>query len=73
MLQLVYFKEDKDYENWDPHWEVIKTVLASICLDILLAGSEIFHKIRLEMRKRKQTELTSDTEFGVDGRFEFER
>ena len=54
-MNMVLFKEDKDYENWDPHWEVIKTTVASICLDLLLGGSEIFHKIRLELRKRKQT------------------
>ena len=55
LLTLIFFEDDKDYENWDPHREVIKTTVASICLDLLLAGSEIFHRIRLELRKRKQT------------------
>ena len=54
LLSTVYFQED-DYKNWDPHVKVTKAVLASICLDVLLAGSELFHKVRLEMRKRRQT------------------
>ena len=54
LLSTVYFQED-DYKNWDPHLKLTKAVLASICLDVLLAGSEIFHKVRLEMRKRRQT------------------
>ena len=54
LLSTVYFQED-DYKNWDPHLELTKAVLASICLDVLLAGSELFHKVRLEMRKRRQT------------------
>ena len=57
----MYFQED-DYKNWDPHLELTKTVLASICLDVLLAGSEIFHKVRLELRKRKQTTEAQDVE-----------
>ena len=54
LLSTLYFQED-DYKNWDPHLELTKAVLASICLDVLLAGSELFHKVRLEMRKRRQT------------------
>ena len=54
LLSTLYFQED-DYKNWDPHLKLTKAVLASICLDVLLAGSELFHKVRLEMRKRRQT------------------
>jgi len=49
--RLLYFSSD-DYQHWDPQGDLWKTVLASICLDLLLAGSEIFHKIRLVHRKR---------------------
>ena len=49
--RLLYFSSD-DYQHWDPQGDLWKTVLASIYLDLLLAGSEIFHKIRLVHRKR---------------------
>ena len=41
----------KDYRNYDPTSEFLKYVLAAIILDLLLAGSEIVHKLRLVWSK----------------------
>ena len=58
LLSTIFFQGDEgdDYKNWDPDRKVIKAVLASISLDVLLAGSEIFHKVRLEWKKRREVE-----------------
>ena len=50
-LLMTFFFRENDYQTWDPEKIVIETVLASIILDLLLAGSEIFHKIRLHYFK----------------------
>jgi len=52
LLQTMFFRED-DYQNWDPERRLIETVMASAILDITLAGSELFHKIRLHHKKRE--------------------
>jgi hypothetical protein len=41
------FFRDGDYQYWDAGDKVLKAVLASLILDLILAGSELFHKIRL--------------------------
>ena len=51
-LLMTFFFRENDYQTWDPEKIVIETVLASIILDLLLAGSEIFHKIRLHYFKK---------------------
>ena len=53
---MFFQDDDDDFKTWDPDRKVIKAVLASISLDVLLAGSEIFHKVRLEWRKRREDE-----------------
>ena len=37
LVKAVYFNED-DYQNWDVDNKLIKVVLASIVLDLVLAG-----------------------------------
>ena len=54
-LLMTFFLRENDYQTWDPEKIVIETVLASIILDLLLAGSEIFHKIRLHYFKNSNT------------------
>ena len=54
-LLMTFFFRENDYQTWDPEKIVIETVLASIILDLLLAGSEIFHKIRLHYFKNSNT------------------
>ena len=46
----------------DPHGTLLKHVLASVILDIGLAGSEIFHRILLHLRKRGQNVNQTQTE-----------
>ena len=38
-------------QDWDTPAVVWKTVLASVLLDFLLAGSEIFHRVKLHYTK----------------------
>ena len=58
LIKTIFFQEN-DYQKWDPERIVIETVCASVVLDILLAGSEIFHRIRLHYKRRGETQLTS--------------
>lgn len=51
LIKTIFFREN-DYQNWDPEKILIETVIASVILDVLLAGSELFHKIRLHYKKR---------------------
>lgn len=46
-LVAVTFFRGGDYQYWDAGDKVLKAVLASLILDLILAGSELFHKIRL--------------------------
>lgn len=55
-LIATFFFRGNEYNLWDPTWTIVKTVLASIILDIVLAGSEIFHKIRLHTKKEIKTD-----------------
>lgn len=41
------FFRGNDYLFWDSGDKVLKAVLASLILDLILAGSELFHKVRL--------------------------
>ncbi|XP_059093915.1 uncharacterized protein LOC131888962 [Tigriopus californicus] len=38
---------DQDHELYDYNYELIPTVISAVVLDLLLAGSEIVHKIRI--------------------------
>ncbi len=53
-LIATFFFRGNEFNLWDPTWTIIKSVLASSILDIILAGSEIFHKIRLHVKKEVQ-------------------
>ena len=46
LVASAFFRGD-DYQYWDAGDKVLKAVLASLILDLILAGSELFHKIRL--------------------------
>lgn len=46
-LNETVLSKDKDYRNYDSSFRFMEYVLAAIILDILLAGSEIVHKLRL--------------------------
>lgn len=54
LLKAVYFSEE-DYRKWDVDNKLIKVVLASIVLDLVLAGSELFHKLRLVYAQKSTT------------------
>jgi hypothetical protein len=41
-----------DYKLWDHQGSIMETIIASIVLDLILAGAEIFHKARLVLRGR---------------------
>ena len=58
----MFFRED-DYQNWDPERRLIETVMASAILDITLAGSELFHKIRLHQKKRETNAAQPTTSY----------
>ena len=46
---------ENDYKVWESvHGSLMKTIIASIILDLILAGSELFHKARLVSRGRKR-------------------
>ena len=47
---MIQFEVHIDVEGWQVPANVLKTVLASIVLDILFAGSEVFHRVRLMLR-----------------------
>lgn len=55
LVNITYFDDNgEDFKNYvDPNGTVWKNVLASVILDIGLAGSEIFHKILLYVRSKK--------------------
>lgn len=55
LVATVFFRGD-DYQWWDPSGNILKTVLASLILDLFLAGSEIFHKIRLFYNQEMKVE-----------------
>ncbi len=48
---------EEDYKHYDPDGIVWNTVLASVILDILLAGSELVHKVRLHFVNKRNREL----------------
>lgn len=54
LVNITYFDDNgEDFKNYvDPNGTVLKNVLASVILDIGLAGSEIFHKILLHIRSK---------------------
>ena len=56
LINITYFANGRqDFKNCvDPHGTLLKHVLTSVILDIALAGSEIFHRILLHLRKRNQ-------------------
>ena len=56
LINITYFANGRqDFKNCvDPHGTLLKHVLTSVILDIGLAGSEIFHRILLHLRKRSQ-------------------
>jgi hypothetical protein len=58
LVATVFFRHD-EYKIWDAQDIVIETVLASAILDILLAGSEVFHKVRLYHKNRSETHPTA--------------
>ncbi len=41
---------------WDADDKILKSVLAAIILDLVLAGSELFHKVRLYFLKDTKVE-----------------
>ena len=47
LVDIIYFEKDgEDFKSYvDPTNKFLDNVLASVILDILLAGSEMFHKI----------------------------
>ena len=49
---------------WDPQHEVLYALISSITLDVILAGSEIFHKARLILGSRSSApvEVKNDYE-----------
>jgi len=51
LVKTLYFGDD-DYKIWDAQEIAMETTLASLILDLLLAGSELFHKVRLHKRKK---------------------
>ena len=59
LVKLIGFSSE-DHQLWDPNGDLWKTVLASICLDILLAGSEIFHKARLLYKQHNRTNVQEE-------------
>ena len=56
LINITYFADGReDFKNCvDPNGTLLKNVMASVILDIGLAGSEIFHRILLHLRKRSQ-------------------
>lgn len=46
-LGLTLIDPLRDFDSYDPNHRFIKTVIASIVLDLLIASSEILHKLRL--------------------------
>jgi len=44
-----------DVDDWSVPQYILNTVIASIVLDFCLAGSEIFHRIRVKIRSRSAT------------------
>ena len=46
LVDISYLKSDRfNFKTYvDPNQELLKNVLASVILDIILAGSELFHK-----------------------------
>ena len=55
LVATSYFRGD-DYQFWDAEDKVLKSVLASLILDLVLAGSELFHKVRLYFHKEVKVE-----------------
>jgi len=43
-------------EGWDSDRKVWGVVIASVVLDFVLAGSEIFHRIRLHQKRKEAAE-----------------
>ena len=55
LIATSYFRGN-DYMFWDTKDKVLKSVLAAVILDLVLAGSEIFHKLRLHFLKESKVE-----------------
>jgi len=58
---VIQFEVHIDVEGWQVPANVLNTVLASIVLDILFAGSEVFHRVRLMLRKPEAIDEDADT------------
>jgi len=56
LVHITYFdKEGDDFKNYvDPNKKLLKNILASVILDIGLAGSELFHKVLHHVRSKKE-------------------
>jgi hypothetical protein len=55
-LVATSFFRGNDYMFWDADDKILKSVLAAIILDLVLAGSELFHKVRLYFLKDTKVE-----------------
>ena len=62
----IEYKKYNSYPDYEAPDKVWNTVLASIILDYVLAGSEIVHRIKLHMERNK-TSTEGDMEMGEQG------
>ncbi len=53
-LVLALSDPEGDASNYDPEGRLRRTVAASAALDLMLAGSELFHKARLRVVNRRK-------------------
>ena len=62
LVNIAYFDDDKEnFRNYvDPNKRILKNVLASVILDIVLAGSEIFHKILHHIRSKDESQFEQE-------------
>ena len=62
LVHIAYHDEDGDnFKIYvDPNQRLLRNILASIILDIGLAGSELFHKVLHHVRSKKENKFPQE-------------
>ena len=62
LVHIAYLDENGDnFKTYvDPNQRLLKNILASIILDIGLAGSELFHKVLHHVRSKKENKFPQE-------------
>ena len=71
MVDITYFQKDGEvFKRYvDPNDTFLDNVLASVILDILLAGSELFHKLLHYVRSKTKNQVQETNLEAAEGQY----